>query len=187
MTADGLGADDLAFRARALAQAHPMTPVAAALRTKLVKRERLDQPMPELAEAASNALLVGYCVRQVEEAEVAVRDPVGRDSNSARPDSDSAGDGIRLDEIDRAATAISAALRAGEPVTLLDDAVTVAALDRVIASEIDKRTEHWRPEVDDAEWSRFEEYIAWWVIHGYAMRGAERAAERAPVSARADA
>ena len=74
-----------------------------------------------------------------------------------------------------AVAAVAESLRAGEAgrVTLLDPGVTVSALDRVIATELDKRQEHLREQLDDAEWSELEDYIAWWTVHGYALRAVE--------------
>ncbi len=59
---------------------------------------------------------------------------------------------------------------------LAGDERVVAALDRIIASEVNRRLEHWRDSVDDAAWAELEEYITWWVVKGYALRVAEVAA-----------
>ncbi len=71
---------------------------------------------------------------------------------------------------------ITAALRTGdaERISLLPAEVTLAALDQLIATELDKRQEHVREQLDDAAWSELEDYIAWWVIHGYGLRASER-------------
>ena len=75
-------------------------------------------------------------------------------------------------------TALSESLRVGDPgrVSLLPAEVTVAALDEIIGTELDKRREHLREQLDDASWSGLEDYISWWVIHGYALRASERPA-----------
>lgn len=49
----------------------------------------------------------------------------------------------------------------------------MAALDRIITSEVSRRQDNVRDGVDDDAWAEFEEYIAWWVIKGYALRVAE--------------
>lgn len=79
------------------------------------------------------------------------------------------------DDLAAAVAAVAESLRAGEAgrVTLLDPDVTVSALDRVIATELDKRQEHLREQLDDQEWSELEDYIAWWTVHGYALRAVE--------------
>lgn len=79
------------------------------------------------------------------------------------------------DDLSGAIAAAAQSLRTGEAerVTLLDPAVVVSALDRVIATELDKRQEHLREQLDDAEWSELEDYIAWWTVHGYALRAVE--------------
>ena len=83
--------------------------------------------------------------------------------------------GTGADNLSSAIAAAAESLRTGEAerVTLLDPAVVVSALDRVIATELDKRQEHLREQLDDAEWSELEDYIAWWTVHGYALRAVE--------------
>lgn len=83
--------------------------------------------------------------------------------------------GTGADDLSDAIAAAAESLRTGEAerVTLLDPAVVVSALDQVIATELDKRQEHLREQLDDAEWSELEDYIAWWTVHGYALRAAE--------------
>ncbi len=152
-------AEDVAFKARALAQAHPLSDAASAYRADLIDRERSEQPVSEVADWAASAFLVGYCVRRVEETE------------SRRPTS-----GLHpATPIDRAeVVAISRQLSDGQALGLLADAVLVDVLDRVIATEIDKRNEHVREQLDAAQWNAFEDYVAWWVLHGWAARVAER-------------
>lgn len=83
--------------------------------------------------------------------------------------------GTGSDDLFGAIAAAAESLRTGEAeqVTLLDPAVVVSALDQVIATELDKRQEHLREQLDDAEWSELEDYIAWWTVHGYALRAVE--------------
>lgn len=147
-------AEELAYRARALAQAHALTDQASAFRDVRVAAERDAQGMAQFAEWAAVAFLAGYCVRRVEETVV----PASAD--------------LPRGDIDRAGE-VAAALRAGEAVTLMNDAVVTEALDRVITSEIAKRSDQWREQVGEDEWSQFEAYAAWWVMFGYAARAAE--------------
>lgn len=154
---------DLCFTARALAQTHPMTEVSLRYRQQCFEQERGRQPVSELADWASTALLVGYCLRRSEEKRV----PEDRlPARAATPDE------VDLDRV----AALSEALRTGDAATvsLLPSKVIVAALDRIIATELDKRHEHLREQLDDAAWSELEDYITWWVIHGYALRASER-------------
>lgn len=186
--------DDLCFTARALAQTHPMTEAAHRYRQRCHRTERSRQPAPEPADWASTALLVGYCLRRAEEQQAAVKpasggsEPAGADSvraEDAGVGPEPAGTwaepvGVELagagaDDLPGAIAAAAESLRTGEAerVTLLDPAVVVSALDRVIATELDKRQEHLREQLDDAEWSELEDYIAWWTVHGYALRAVE--------------
>ncbi len=161
------GIDDLCFAARALAQTHAMTEASHRYRQQCLEQERRRQPVTELADWAGTALLVGYCVRRSEEQRV----PKDRLSGV-----EAAAGGTVPDEVDTGrVAAISETLRTGDAdrVSLLGAETTVAALDRVIATELDKRHEHLREQLDDAAWSELEDYIAWWVIHGYSLRASE--------------
>lgn len=158
---------DIAFRSRALAQAHPLTEVAAKYRESMMATERDTQPLPEFADWAATAFLVGYCVRRVEEADAAEQHDVafGRFVEDA-------------EQLGAAAERVAEDLRNGRPagIELLPTDLIEAVLDAVIASEIHKRVDHWREHVNDEDWSVFEEYVAWWVVHGYALRTGERQA-----------
>ena len=157
-----------AYKARALAQAHPLTPLARRFRERAVAQEELDQPRAELARWAGEALLKGYCLRQVEEsvegAEVEVAD-----------------EETPLEDLEARTSAIAADLRAGDPAPHLLGApdLTFTALDRIITSELSSRSDNYREAVDAAGWQQFEEYIAWWAVRGYALRVAE-ASQGAP-------
>lgn len=180
---------DLGFAARALAQTHPMTEAAHRYRQECLETERRRQPVPESADWAATALLVGYCLRRSEEQRVredqlpAARPAASRHRSLPREQR------VPADRLAAAATtaggidlenvaALSESLRVGDAasVSLLPADVTVAALDRIIATELDKRREHLREQLDEASWSELEDYIAWWVIHGYALRASERPA-----------
>jgi len=157
-------AAERAYKARALAQAHPLTPLANRFRKRAVAQEEIDQPMAELARWAGEALLKGYCLRKVEEQDAGVGLVV-------------AGDETDLDVIEATAASIEADLRAGDPAPhLLGDAdLTFGALDRIITSELSSRSDNYREAVDAAGWEQFEEYIAFWAVRGYALRAAEAA------------
>ena len=174
--AAGVDLGDLCFTARALAQSHPMSEAAHRYRQACVERDRQRQPVGEPADWAGTALLVGYCLRRAEEQLAGELSPAaaaecGRDGPGLRAGS-AAGGGI--DEAGVAA--VSEAPRTGDAdrVSLLPAEVTVGALDRIIATELDKRREHLREQLDDGAWAELEDYIAWWVIHGYALRVSER-------------
>lgn len=68
---EGIGSGDaaqrLAFRARALAQAHPLSDLARRFVDRAVATQRLEQPLPEIGIWAGAALVAGYCLRRVEE------------------------------------------------------------------------------------------------------------------------
>ncbi len=155
---------DLCFTARALAQTHPLTEEAHRYRQRCFEAERVRQPVTELADWAATALLVGYCLRRAEE----------RRAGRAGGLSGSVGSAGTAD-FAVAVADISDSLRAGnaEEVTLLASPFTISALDRIIATELDKRREHLREQLDDQQWSELQEYIAWWVVHGYSTRAAE--------------
>ena len=154
------GADvtDLCFAARALAQTHPMGEAPHRYRQECMERERERQRVAEPADWAGTALLVGYCLRRAEE----------QRASAERRDPTAGIDEERVAEV-------SEALRMGDAdrVSLLPAAVTVEALDQIIATELDKRREHLREQLDDEAWSELEDYIAWWVVHGYALRASE--------------
>lgn len=165
---------DLTFKARALAQAHPLTITADTYRQRMVDVERETQPLPEFAEWAATAFLVGYCVRRIEEADV-----------DEMPDT-SAGDikaslaelGVlkaTMVELGLKTNEFSASIRtggaAGEQLLPLD--LVEAMLDKVISTEVDKRADHWKAQISKQDWAQFEEYVAWWVVHGYSLRAAE--------------
>lgn len=154
--------DDIIVRARALAQTHPFSPRAYRYLNHIVARERTEQPVPDIGIWAGHALTVGYCLRRVEESQT------GR-----RPDPGSAAS--LPDDLDQAATRVAAAIRTegADPYLLLPEEQVVAALDRMIAGEVDRRLSHWTGTVDEDSWRELEEYLAWWVIKGYGLRVAD--------------
>lgn len=206
-------AEEVAYRARALAQAHPLTPLAKRYLDRIVAEQRTSQPLPEIGIWAGAAILGGYCVRRVEEGEAGIAglsppatlgvgaeggadgakgahgdegSSVGGAEGVAGADGGGAPGAGRapgsrseeIDALDKAATAIAAKLRTGEPGphVLGDEDRTVDSLDRIIASEVKRRLDHWRDSIDEHAWEELEEYMAWWVIKGYSLRAAEAAA-----------
>jgi hypothetical protein len=158
-----LSAEDMAYRARALAQAHPLTDLARAYIDRSVAEQRTSQPIPEIGIWAGAAAIGGYCLRRVEESEV------GMDLAPAQDDLPD------LDALEEATSGIAAELRvegAGGHM-LGDEDRNIEALDRIIASEVSRRLDHWKEDVDQAAWDELEEYLTWWVVKGYALRAAE--------------
>lgn len=153
---------DLAYRARALAQAHPLSPMAKRFIDRAVDGERLSQPLPEIGTWAAGALLHGYCVRRVEEQDA------GMAAGATYEEMD-------LDALDARAGAIAGDLRVGdpEPHMIGDPDATFLALDHIIGTEVERRLDRWRDSVDDLAWAELEEYITWWAVKGYALRVAE--------------
>jgi len=159
-----LTAEELSYQARALAQAHPLTPLARRYLDRAVAQQRVSQPVPEIGIWAGAALLVGYCLRCVEENVADVRLATAGD-DAALPD---------LDELEEVATQVAAELRSDEGSRhLLGDDTVIDALDRIISSEVNNRLDHWRDTIDDKAWGEMEEYLTWWVVKGYALRVAE--------------
>ena len=156
-----LGIDELLFRARALGQAHPLSPRAYRYVNEIVARERTSQPVPEIGTWAGHALTAGYCLRRVEE------DDTGRRTDVA-PEP-------LPQDLDEAATRIAERLRTdgAEPYVLYPEPYVVEALDRLIAGEIGRRLAHWEGTIEEEAWRELEEYIAWWTVKGYALRVAE--------------
>jgi len=147
----------LAFRARALAQAHALSPAANRLLNRAVAEQSSTQPRPELGAWAGAAMTQGYCLRRVQEDgdAVLVAAVAGADE---------------LDALDRAAATHAATLRTGT-----GDDVTVAALDLLVGSQVEHRLQPWRDELDDETWVELEQYLTWWVVKGYGLRVAETA------------
>ncbi len=142
----------LAFRARALAQAHSLSSAAQRIANRAVAEESKSQPRPELGVWAGTALAQGYCLRRVQE---------GRDLEAAPVERDD-------DALDLAAHACAAELRSGS-----GDELTIAALDLIVGSQVENRLQPWRDELDDDTWAELERYLTWWVVKGYGLRVAE--------------
>jgi hypothetical protein len=162
-TVGSLTAEDMAYRARALAQAHPLSALAKDYIDRAVAEQRTSQPIPEVGIWAGAAAINGYCLRRVEETEAGLDLVAGDDG---LPD---------LDALEEATTQVAADLRSedGPSHILGDEDRTIEALDRIIASEVSRRLDHWKDDVDQAAWGELEEYLTWWVVKGYALRVAE--------------
>lgn len=160
------GADDLSRQARTLAQAHPLTPLAAQYVNRSIDEQKAAQPSPEVATWAGACLTNGYCLRRVEEVEAGlvleVRDASGAD----------------VDGLAAEATRIATELREGrEPGPfLIDDDAVVTALDRIIESEVSRRLDNLRNQIDKAAAAEIEEFLTYFTVQGYALRVAEQAA-----------
>ena len=155
---------DLVFRSRALAQSHPLTALAKRLVDREVAEQRSAQPMAEIGMWADAAFTAGYCVRRVEEVDAGLM--LEPQQSGSDPD---------LEELDETASRIAADIRTDswEALRLGDPDRTVSALDHIIHTDVQRRLDHWRDEVDEKAWAELEEYITWWVVKGYAVRVAE--------------
>ena len=162
-TAGHLNAEDLAYRARALAQAHPLTALARQYVDRSIAEQRTSQPIPEIGIWAGAGAIGGYCLRRVEESEAGL---VLAANDDELPE---------LGALEEATTTIAADLRTegGGGHLLGPEDRTIEALDRIIASEVSRRLDHWKDDVDQAAWDELEEYLTWWVVKGYALRVAE--------------
>ena len=157
-----LSAEDLVFKARALAQTHPLTPLAKRFLDWAVADQRTSQPVPEIGIWAGAAMINGYCLRRVEET-LAGLVPEYHDEK-APP----------IEDLDEASTRVAADLRTGVDDHLLQgDEPIVDALDRLIGGEIGRRVEHWKDTIEEKDELQLEEYITWWTVKGYALRAAE--------------
>jgi hypothetical protein len=80
-----------------------------------------------------------------------------------------------LSELEEAATSVAADMRsdAAGPHLLGDEDRTIEALDRIIASEVSRRLDHWKDDIDQSAWAELEEYLTWYVVKGYSLRVAE--------------
>ncbi len=161
-------AEAVAFRSRALAQAHPLSRSAKRYVDAAIADQRQSQPMPEIGMWAGQALLNGYCVRRVEEAEagLAAADP------SSSPET---GRALPVEDLSEAVDRIAGELRSGAAARFLLNAEdqTIETLDRIVASEVDRRLNAISDSVDADAWDELSDYLAFWVTKGYALRVAE--------------
>lgn len=160
------GAEELSRQARTLAQAHPLTPLASEYVNRSVEEQKSSQPSPEVATWASACLINGYSLRRVEEVEAGLVLAVQQES------------GADVDRLAADATRIATEMREGkEPAPfLIEEDDVISALDRIIATEVSRRMDNLRNQVDAAAAAEIEEFLAYFTIQGYALRAAEQAA-----------
>jgi len=163
-----LSAEQLAYQARALAQTDPWTLTARRHSEKAVEGLGAGKDFPkEFTQWATAAMLKGYAVRMVEE------DDAGLKVTSEPANADA--EGLRTKVGD-----IVAVVRAGEAEGLtLDDVLLgdedrlLEALDRIVGSELSTRYNNMSSAPNLDQQAEFEEWIAHWVVEGYALRAAE--------------
>nr|MBA3287737.1 hypothetical protein [Acidimicrobiia bacterium] len=153
-------AETLAFRARALAQAHPLTALAGQFVARIVTGEQAVQIHADVATWAGAELVAGYCLRRVEEDDAGLQ-------HRPSPEHD-----VTLEQLDAVAREVATALRIGDPEPhLLGEAGDIlAGLNAIIAAEIDARLHNFREEMDSAACDEFADYVTAWVVTGYAVR-----------------
>jgi len=155
-------AEELAFRARALAQSHPLTPLAHRFIQSMVSGQRTLQSHVDAADWAGVELVAGYCLRRVEE-------------NAEGLQYKATDATVTIDSLDQLTDEISNALRVGDPDPYLlgEPARTFVAMNHLISSEIDHRLFNLRDEMDAEDCWQFENYATAWIVKGYALRVAE--------------
>ena len=155
-------AEGLAFRARALAQSHPLTPLARRFVERMVSSQRTFQSHVDAADWAGVELIAGYCLRRVEE------DAEGLHYAPTQST-------LTLESLDQLTDEVAAALRIGdpEPYMLREQSHTFVAMNRLISSEIENRLHNLRDEIDADDCRQFEDYATAWIVKGYALRVAE--------------
>jgi hypothetical protein len=162
---EGPGAEDLARQARTLAQAHPLSPLAGQFVNEAVAEQTRAQPSPEIGTWAGACLVNGYCLRRVEENQMGLILQVQADAQ------------VAIAALGAEAGRIATDLRTpgSDAHFLLPDDTIVAALDRIISSEVSKRLDNLRSSIDKEAALEIEEFLTWWTVQGYALRAAEQA------------
>lgn len=155
------GSGSLVFKTRVLAQAHPLSPEAHRYVNRVVARERSTRPQEEMGDWAGNGLTIGYCLRRIEEVEVL---GVGSETGT-----------LEVNRVDELTSGVASAMRSSafQANYLLAEETIVSTLDDLIRGEIERRLDHLKETVSEETWGELEEYIAWWVIKGYALRVVE--------------
>lgn len=149
----------LCFTARALAQTHPLSPAVYDYRRAFVKAEGSRQPNKDFVDWSSNCLLVGYCLRRAEENDKGTSVDVVQ---------------LKHEALSERANVVAAEISAGVDRHFISDvSVVIAALDRLISTELEKRWETAKDYATPQDWELVEEYLAWSVLHGYCLRVAE--------------
>ena len=158
--------EQMAFAARALAQAHPFTELVKRLYESNMTDERKAQP-GDFSIWAGSAFTKGYCVRRVEE------DEAGLVLTGAAPDSLP-----EPDQLEEAAVPVIKALQTPDaPLDFLlgDQDGVLEVLDRVIGSEVRNRLDNAPTNLTSRGRMELEDYLTYWVVRGYALRAAELA------------
>ena len=161
--------DQMAFRARALAQSEVFTPLARQMVMDEMTAEREAQP-GNFAIWANAAYTKGYCVRAVEEDDIGLAfAPTPADDMPERT------------AVEAATQKIAAALRNEEadidPYMISDEERLFDVLDQIVGSEVRNRLDTVGSETKMSSRARqeLEDYITYWVVRGYALRAAEQA------------
>ena len=155
------------FRTRALAQTHPLSRLATRFVSDTARKEKTEQPQEEFGVWAGFCLTNGYCLRKVEEVE-ATDDFLSLIDESEHWD---------IDEVRESLATLIPQIRTKGTASayLLDESVVVETLDRLIEGEIDRRLDPFKGTVPADTWNDLEQYFAWWVVAGYALRCMETA------------
>jgi hypothetical protein len=158
--------DQMAYRSRALAQSEPFTNLARRYLNRAMDAEREAQP-GNFAVWANAAFTKGYCVRRVEEEDVALHFEVAPD-DALPPDeavaemTDRIAEALRSDDDDLHQHLIA------------DEDRLLEVLDQIIGSEVRNRTDS-AGTISARARVELEDYITYWVVKGYALRAAEQA------------
>lgn len=160
-----LQADQMAYRARALAQSEPFTNLARKVLDESMEAERKAQP-GNFAIWANAAFTKGYCVRRVEEDDSGLAFTVAEDD--AMPPKE---------EVEQETDRIAVALREDnaelhEHLIGNEDRL-VDVLDQVIGSEVRNRLDNASGNMSARAKRELEDYLTFWVVKGYALRAAE--------------
>lgn len=151
--------DQIVFRTRALAQAHPFSRRAQSYFMHTINLERKNQPAEEIGIWAGYALTVGYCLRKVEETDAPGTVQVPADFS---PD---------ISDLEEVTTDIADRIRTerADGLLLYPEPLVIDALDRIIAGEVERRLSHGSDEIDKETFADLENYLAWWTLKGYAL------------------
>jgi hypothetical protein len=162
-----LTADQMAFRARALAQSEPFTHLARQVVDQAMTTEREAQP-GNFAIWANAAFTKGYCARRVEE------DDVNLQLVASPPEQMPV-----LDDVVAKSDAITIALRSDNAELhehlISDEDRILDVLDQIIGSEVRNRVDNASENLSARARAELEDYITFWVVKGYALRAAEQA------------
>ena len=162
-----LAADQMAYRSRALAQTEPFTRLAREVLDADMAREREAQP-GNFAVWANAAFTKGYCVRKVEEDDVAITLAVNEGDDFPTREqvlavTDEIVTALRSEDADISEHMIS------------DEERLFEVLDQVIGSEVRNRADNADSNLSPRARGELEDYLTYWVVRGYALRAAEKA------------